>query len=198
MTSAHAINQASTPDHIDHIPVAFIDRDGTIVMDYPDTEWAGVSEPEFLPDAIFALRQIQDLGFGIVIVTNQYLIGESLITPLQYLDFSSAVLKSLRRAGISPLDVLHCPHKRTDACPCHKPGTGMAHDAMQRHPELSFTGGIVVGDSTSDMQFAEALGLKSYQIASTSADNLQLRSTAMPRHSWLSILEDLKETAAPD
>lgn len=32
--------------------IAFLDRDGTIVSEYPDDIWPSVSAPEFLPGAI--------------------------------------------------------------------------------------------------------------------------------------------------
>ncbi len=28
--------------------IAFLDRDGTIIKDYPDREWANIKTPEFL------------------------------------------------------------------------------------------------------------------------------------------------------
>ena len=64
--------------------VAFLDRDGTIIADYPDAQWAHVQEPLFLDGAIDALRSIRAKGYAIIVVTNQYLIGEGFITPEQY------------------------------------------------------------------------------------------------------------------
>jgi hypothetical protein len=64
--------------------VAFLDRDGTIVADYPDKMRPSVSEPEFLPGAIDALAAFQGKDYRLIMVTNQYLIGEGLITQAQY------------------------------------------------------------------------------------------------------------------
>jgi D-glycero-D-manno-heptose 1,7-bisphosphate phosphatase len=55
--------------------VAFLDRDGTIITDYPDYQWRYVQEPTFLDGAIDALQRIRAKGFAIIVVTNQYLSG---------------------------------------------------------------------------------------------------------------------------
>ena len=63
---------------------AFLDRDGTIIRDYPDALWASVSYPAFLPGAIDALKLLRRKGYHIIVVTNQYLIGEGLLSFEQY------------------------------------------------------------------------------------------------------------------
>lgn len=75
--------------------VAFLDRDGTIISDYPDDIRPRMSEPEFLPGAVEALATFQGKGYQIIIVTNQYLIGEGLITQHQYDVFSARMLEVL-------------------------------------------------------------------------------------------------------
>ena len=42
--------------------VAFLDRDGTIIRDYPDEVWPSVAQPEFINGCIEGLRRLQDLG----------------------------------------------------------------------------------------------------------------------------------------
>ena len=50
--------------------VAFLDRDGTIIRDYPDDQWASVQQPEFLDGSIEGLQALQDKGFSLIVVTN--------------------------------------------------------------------------------------------------------------------------------
>lgn len=38
--------------------IAFLDRDGTINLDYPDQMWANVKEPEFLEGSFEGLKFI--------------------------------------------------------------------------------------------------------------------------------------------
>ena len=54
--------------------VAFLDRDGTIVRDYPDDEWKRKTVPEVLDGAIEGMQLLNQLGYAIIIVTNQYII----------------------------------------------------------------------------------------------------------------------------
>ena len=59
---------------------AFLDRDGTINRDYPDVEWKGKTEPELIDGAMEGLRFLQDQGYALIMITNQYLIDEGIIT----------------------------------------------------------------------------------------------------------------------
>ena len=103
---------------------AFLDRDGTLCRDYPDAEWARVKEPELLPGAAAALRTLRALGYEIIIVTNQYTIGEGVITLAQYRAFADALLQRLRAASAEVLDTFYCPHARAAGCGCCKPRPG--------------------------------------------------------------------------
>lgn len=60
--------------------VAFLDRDGTIIEDYEDEKWKYVKEPVFIEGAIKALKAMKEKGYEIIIITNQYLINEGIIT----------------------------------------------------------------------------------------------------------------------
>ena len=140
-------------------PVVVVDRDGTIVRDYPDEQWASVTTPEFLPGAVDGLRALQAWGYGVVVVTNQYLIGEGVISEQQYQDLASQILDGLRAGGVEPLDVYHCPHPRSAACRCRKPGTALVERALAEHPLLTLDGAFVVGDSDADTGLAVNLGI---------------------------------------
>ena len=85
--------------------IAFLDRDGTIIKDYPDNMWKDIKSPEFLDGSIETLQHIKDRGFEIIIITNQYLIGEGMITLEDYQKFNDLFLKTLKQNGINVLDV---------------------------------------------------------------------------------------------
>jgi D-glycero-D-manno-heptose 1,7-bisphosphate phosphatase len=69
--------------------VAFFDRDGTIIEDYPDHEWTGINHPEFIDDSINTLKEVIEKGYKIIIITNQYIINEGYITIDQYHDINN-------------------------------------------------------------------------------------------------------------
>jgi histidinol phosphatase-like enzyme len=75
------------------VKIAFLDRDGTIISDYPDHEWRNKTEPEFLQGSMQALKQLMDLGYRLIIVTNQDMINDGIITDGQYHRFHKKMLK---------------------------------------------------------------------------------------------------------
>ena len=105
--------------------IAFFDRDGTIIKDYPDEKWSTVTQPEFLTGSIETLQQVMRRGFKIIIITNQYLINEGYISIQQYEEMNEKMMKELTRHEVEILDVFYCPHGRQEGCNCCKPQTGM-------------------------------------------------------------------------
>lgn len=144
--------------------VAFLDRDGTIVRDYPDVKWRDVVEPEFLPRAIKALSELQAREFELIILTNQYTIGEGIISQRQYDEFTASMLAQLSSSGINILDVFHCPDSRGQAENCLKPSPAMFDAALLRYPDVDLESSIMLGDSQCDADVAFEAGLRFFGI----------------------------------
>jgi D-glycero-D-manno-heptose 1,7-bisphosphate phosphatase len=144
--------------------VAFLDRDGTITADHPDDQWGGVSEPVFLDGTFEALHLFRSKGFEIVVITNQYLIGERYITWQQYHDYAEKIIARCSAEGIDILDVFYCPHARDAGCSCSKPKPGMIEAACGKYPDIEMEKSFYVGDWDVDILLANAVGLKAYGI----------------------------------
>ncbi len=142
--------------------VAFLDRDGTIISDYTDEQWSSIEEPEFLEGSISGLKGIQNLGFDLIIVTNQYLIGEGFITNELYKDFTMRMLSVLASNGIKVLDIFYCPHRRDSNCQCLKPRPGMIHQALNKYSNICLGDSFLVGDSVSDIELADSFKMRSF------------------------------------
>ncbi len=140
--------------------IAFLDRDGTINRHYPDNKWRTVTEPEILKGSIEGMRYIIEKGYRIIIITNQYIIEEGIISTDQYSAFTAKLIDILNSSGIPILDIFHCPHARPFKCACGKPGTGMIQQALDRYPEIDISHSFMCGDSDSDRLCAENSGLK--------------------------------------
>jgi D-glycero-D-manno-heptose 1,7-bisphosphate phosphatase len=135
---------------------ALLDRDGTIIvernhLDDPD-------QVELIPGAAEAIVRLRDeLGFGVVVVTNQAQVGRGLLSP-ERLDSVHDRLEVLLRAEGAWLDgVFVCPHAPEEGCPCRKPAPGLALQAAARFgfdPARS----CVVGDHAGDMGLGRAVG----------------------------------------
>jgi D-glycero-D-manno-heptose 1,7-bisphosphate phosphatase len=144
--------------------VAFLDRDGTIIEDYEDELWKNISEPVFIKGSIEALKIIRQKGYEIIIVTNQYLINEGIITIEQYHSFSNKFINKLMDNEIEILDIFHCPHSRKENCDCMKPKDGLIKMALEKYPDIDLKDCFIVGDSICDLQLGEKLGIKTFGI----------------------------------
>lgn len=144
--------------------IAFFDRDGTIALDYPDCEWSHIDTPILMPYAIDAMQRVIGLGYKIIIITNQYIIGEGFITQEQYDSYNEKLLSVLKENNVDIFDVFYCPHKRIDNCTCCKPRTGMIDNALKKYPQIDLTDSFIVGDSLCDIQLAKNMNIKSFGI----------------------------------
>ncbi len=148
--------------------VAFLDRDGTIIKDYRDEDWRFATHPEFMDGSIDALINIHRKGYKIIIVTNQYLINEKIITLKAYEAFSDKFVMKLKDNNIDLLDIFFCPHARTENCDCMKPKPGLINQALAKYPDIDLDESFLVGDSMCDIELAEYFKLKCFGIHLTS------------------------------
>jgi len=148
---------------------AFLDRDGTLIADYADADWSDKRAPEWLPGSVEAVAAISALGYTIIIVTNQYLIGEGFITQADYDSINRQVLETLRAASATEVRSYHCPHPRSWPCACAKPGRGLIDQALLDMPRLALAQSILVGDSLCDLELGQQVGIETFGIGVHSA-----------------------------
>lgn len=150
--------------------VAFLDRDGTINKDYSDEVWAEIKTPEFYPDTFAALREIRAKRYAIIVITNQYLIGEGFITQAQYDLFTQVFLQKLSDAHIEILDIFYCPHARNSECGCCKPAPGLIKGAIEKYPGIDMGASFFAGDSDADAGISNYFNLPFFRIDYESAN----------------------------
>ncbi len=157
-----------------NFPTLFLDRDGVVnvrtVGDY-------VRSPEmFEPTEGLdeALRLLAEHFGRIVVVTNQAGIGRGLMTEADLSAVHQKMFGLAAAAGGRIDRAYHCPHAKDAGCRCRKPATGMAWQALADFPEIDFENAWLVGDSASDIQFAQALGMRSVLIAGKHEDEAEL------------------------
>ncbi len=144
--------------------VAFLDRDGTIIQDYEDELWKDITEPVFINGSIEGLKKIKQKGYEIIIITNQYLIDEKIISIQRYKDFTNKFLKRIEDNGIEILDIFYCPHSRHRNCNCMKPKEGLIKMTLEKYSEIDLKDCFIVGDSLCDVELGEKLGIKTFGI----------------------------------
>lgn len=134
--------------------VAFFDRDGTIINDYPDHEWTVIKQPKFIDGAIQTLKEVANKGYKIIIITNQYIINEGYITTEQYNNITTQMINELNRHDIEVFDIYYCPHAIREDCSCSKPRAGMIRQALKNHPQINLCESFMIGDSNVDIELA--------------------------------------------
>ncbi len=139
----------------------FLDRDGVInerIVDGYVLKW---DQFRFIPGVPEAMKGLAQLFRRIIIVTNQQGIGKGLMTEADLSRINQAMIKSVMAYGGRIDEVFHCPDTEGTPGNCRKPGPTLAVRARERFPEISFKRSIMIGDSSSDMQFAANLGMRS-------------------------------------
>jgi D-glycero-D-manno-heptose 1,7-bisphosphate phosphatase len=137
-------------------PAVFLDRDGVLNIDH---SFVHTSEDwEWVPGARAALRRLRNLGYSLIVVTNQSGIGRGF--------FSSEDVEALHRwlndheeAGIDGF--YYCPHVDEDNCDCRKPKPGMLRQAIREH-RIDRSRSFLVGDNPRDVEAARAAGVRGY------------------------------------
>ena len=135
---------------------AFLDRDGTILFE-PPTDYNVVSA-EMLPGVEEALKQLQENGYQLVIVSNQDGLGTPMNPQNNFDRVQTQFLKDCKERGIEFSEILWCPHKHEEECECRKPKTGLLNDF-----DIS-SDSIVIGDRASDVELAKNLGIKGVKV----------------------------------
>jgi histidinol-phosphate phosphatase family protein len=134
---------------------AFLDRDGTIIeeKDFIKTP----DQIEFVPGSIDAIKMLRNLGYKIVVISNQSGIGRGILTEKMVAEVNRSFLDSLRDQG-APADALYfCPHHPDDNCDCRKPKTGMIEQAV-KELRLDLKNAVVVGDKLADVKLGKNIG----------------------------------------
>ncbi|HEX7118961.1 MAG TPA: HAD family hydrolase [Longimicrobiales bacterium] len=144
-------------------PAAFLDRDGTLIV-----ERGYLADPdgvELVPGAAAALRRLAAAGYRLVIVTNQSGIARGLYGTAEFHAVQRRVEERFAAEGVRFDGVYFCPHhpEVTGACACRKPAPGMYRRAG-RELGLDLARSVYVGDKPSDVLPALELGGAGYLV----------------------------------
>ncbi|MDP8012286.1 MAG: D-glycero-alpha-D-manno-heptose-1,7-bisphosphate 7-phosphatase [Thermoplasmata archaeon] len=136
----------------------FIDRDGTINKDCPYCH--KLEDLYIYDDAVEIMREYQNLGYLIIIITNQSGIGRGYFTLDEFWKFHNYLIHELEKKGVHIDATYFCPHKPEDNCPCRKPNVGLLEKAV-RDFNIDVENSIVIGDRDDiDGEMARRFGIK--------------------------------------
>ncbi|MSU55795.1 MAG: HAD family hydrolase [Candidatus Taylorbacteria bacterium] len=132
----------------------FLDRDGTLIR-FVDL-LHNVKDLRLLPRTGEALAKLRQLGYLLVLVTNQPVIARGMATEEMIADIHTVLQERLRPYG-AELDALYvCPHhpnanveRYRVKCDCRKPEIGLILQAARDH-SIDLSKSFMIGDSTRD------------------------------------------------
>lgn len=133
-----------------------LDRDGVINYDSP-TFIKTPDEWKPIPGSLEAIAHLTQMGYRVVVATNQSGIGRGLLDMATLNAINDKMWKAVNQAGGRVDAMFFCPHTNTDKCDCRKPATGMFKEIAQRFG-LELNGVPAIGDSLRDLQAASAAG----------------------------------------
>jgi D-glycero-D-manno-heptose 1,7-bisphosphate phosphatase len=147
-------------------PAAFLDRDGTIIIDrdYPGDPAA----VELIPGAAEAVARLRSSGLPVLMVTNQSGIGRGLITDADYAAVQARMEALLADRGASLDGAYYCPHApdRLPACDCRKPATGLYLRAAREHG-VDLSTSYFIGDRMRDVTPGTTFGGTGFLVRGT-------------------------------
>lgn len=182
---------------IDQTWTLFLDRDGVINERLPGAyidRWEDFQFRERVPQSISYFSSIFS---KIIVVTNQQGIGKDLMTAYDLTALHHQMMEELSKFGARIDGIYFCPDLKTKIPNCRKPAPNMALAAQRDFPSIDFQKSIMVGDSLSDIQFGNALGMKTILIESK-LDELEKINHSEEKidyrfqHLW-QLAEDLEE-----
>ncbi|MBQ1783129.1 MAG: D-glycero-beta-D-manno-heptose 1,7-bisphosphate 7-phosphatase [Gammaproteobacteria bacterium] len=134
-------------------PAVFLDRDGVINEDIGYLH--RIDDFRFSHGALAAARQLHEMGYALVVVTNQSGIARGFYTDADFQQLTAWMNEQFRSAGAPLTAVYHCPHhaeqNNGESCECRKPLPGMLLKAAADH-QLDLSRSLMVGDKEDDVR----------------------------------------------
>lgn len=147
------------------LKILFIDRDGTLIEEPQDNQVDALHKIRLVPGVISALLRLKDHGYRFVMVSNQDGLGTPSFPQQDFDICQDHVLALFDSQGIRFDRIFICPHRADNACDCRKPKTGLLTRFLASN-ELDAASCAVIGDRSSDVELADALGFRSFQLGS--------------------------------
>lgn len=135
----------------------FLDRDGTIHVDKVRTHL--VKDLEYFDDTFSSIKKLYDMGYLIIIVTNQDGIANGLYGKEEMSIFNKQIIDDFSMNGIQIAAIYYSPYKREDNHISFKPNSGMLLQAINDF-NLNKVLCYMIGDQINDAISASNLGIK--------------------------------------
>ena len=182
-------------------PALLLDRDGVINADLGHVH--RIADFRFIDGIFDVCRAARDLGFLIIVVTNQAGIGRGLYTEREYRRLTAWMLRQFRQRAIAIARVYHCPfhprygkgrYRRESAL--RKPAPGMILKACKEF-DLDLAASVLIGDKQSDIVAGKAAGVGTNILFSPRQRQSRLAGAEQSARSLLDIAAWLRKSRTP-
>jgi imidazoleglycerol-phosphate dehydratase/histidinol-phosphatase len=182
--------------------VLFIDRDGTLINEFPPTYQIDAFEKViFYPKAIqYMVKIAQELDYELVLVSNQDGLGTDKFPEEKFWPPHNLIMSTFANEDVIFKEELIDRSYPEENLPTRKPGIGMFTNYLN-NPEYDIAGSYVIGDRITDVQLAKNLGCNAIWLnnnpslgaAEVRDDLIELRKVvALETQSWKAVYEFLK------
>ncbi|UJF19753.1 D-glycero-beta-D-manno-heptose 1,7-bisphosphate 7-phosphatase [Vibrio sp. SS-MA-C1-2] len=141
-------------------PAIFIDRDGVINVDHGYVHT--VDQFEYIDGVFEACKKLKEMGYLLVLVTNQSGIARGMFTEDQFMTLTEWMDWNFADKGVDFDGIYYCPHhpdgsvaQYSQTCDCRKPNPGMLLSA-QSFLDIDMDKSVMIGDKADDMRAAQA------------------------------------------
>ncbi len=149
--------------------IAFFDRDGVLNISTIKNGYIGHKEDfKWVSGAKRALKHVQNLGYKIVIVTNQSGVARGYFSIKDVNILHKYIKISLKKIDVKLDEIFFCPFhedgvvtKYKKKSNLRKPNNGMFLKAKKKW-KIDMENSFMVGDQKTDMEFAKKSKIKGY------------------------------------
>jgi len=138
-----------------------LDRDGTIIQER--NYLSDLRQVELIPGSAEGLRQLQNSGLQLVMITNQSGIGRGYFSLQRLKTIHQKLVRTLNSHGVRLEHIYFCPHLPSDRCQCRKPRTALL-DRAAKDLHLDPANCFVIGDKASDIEMGKRSGATTFLV----------------------------------
>ncbi len=142
----------------------FLDRDGVINVKPGNSYVTKLQDFIFINGALEAINKLSNYFDLIIVVTNQRGVGKKLMTEKKLLEIHLNMLTKISTYGGKIDKIYYCCDLDYSSFDL-KPNVGMAHRAKNDFPNINFSNSLIIGDSASDIEFGNKLGMNTIGIS---------------------------------
>lgn len=139
--------------------MVLLDRDGVICENRHDyvKSW---QEFQWIPGSKEAIRLFTELGYLVIVVSNQSVVGRGIITEEMLQDIHRRMVYEIETVGGHISTIYCCTHTPMNKCECRKPAPGLLNRALKDY-NLAPQQGWLVSDTLDDVLMGATSGLGS-------------------------------------